>query len=164
LVDAGSPLIGSSRRCLPARRDAIGGPASANRDVWLADFAALDAELIVPLGCQGILTGFLACGRPRSGAFFRAGDVSFLHTFANQAALSLQNARTFHDLELLNADLERRVNERTRQLGESTEQLSASLDQLGNRVSHVAGEPGATSSPRRRWLPLGASPPASPTR
>ena len=131
-VDAGSALV----RVLaslppPLVRDAVRGPASTGREGWLADFAALDAELIVPLGCQGILTGFLACGRRRSGAFFSAGDVSFLRTFANQAALSLQNARTFHDLELLNADLERRVNERTQQLADSTTQLSASLDQLG---------------------------------
>jgi signal transduction histidine kinase len=131
-VDAGSPLIQALAALPPPLvRDAIGAPGSTDRDAWLADFTALDAELIVPLGCQGILTGFLACGRPRSGAFFRATDVSFLHTFANQAALSLQNARTFHDLELLNADLERRVKERTRQLADSTEQLSASLDQLG---------------------------------
>src|SRR5581483_7745640 len=94
------------------------------------EFDALEADLIVPLGCQGVLTGFLVCGRPRAGSFFNAGDVSFLHTFANQAALSLQNARTFHDLELLNVDLERRVEERTQQLADSLDQLGTAYSTL----------------------------------
>ena len=98
----------------------------------LAAFDALGAELIVPFGCQGALTGFLVCGRKRAGTFFTAGDVSFLRTFANQAALSLQNARTYHDLEVLNADLERRVDERTQQLATSNGQLGASLEQLSS--------------------------------
>lgn len=57
---------------------------------------------------------------------------AFLRTFANQAALSLQSARTYEDLEHLNADLERRVEERTRQLAASTERLSTSLAELGD--------------------------------
>jgi signal transduction histidine kinase len=105
------------------------GPADAAAAA-VADFDALGAELIVPLACQGALSGFLVCGRKRAGTFFTATDVSFLRTFANHAALSLQNARSFHDLHLLNADLERRVDERTQQLGASTERLAASLAQL----------------------------------
>jgi C4-dicarboxylate-specific signal transduction histidine kinase len=108
-------------------RDPLDGVADPCR----TEFDALAAELIVPLGCQGALIGFLVCGRPRSGAYFSVGDVSFLHTFANHAALSLQNARTFRDLALLNTDLERRVEERTEQLGRSTTQLSTSLAELG---------------------------------
>src|SRR5207302_6366786 len=41
-----------------------------------------------------------------------------------------QNARTFHDLWLLNSDLERRVNERTQQVATSKDRLAASLAQL----------------------------------
>jgi signal transduction histidine kinase len=98
-----------------------------------AIFAALDAcgaELIVPLACQGVLTGFLVCGPKRARTSFAASDASLLRTFANQAALSLQNARTYADLQHLNADLERRVTERTHQLGASKDRLSASLEQL----------------------------------
>jgi signal transduction histidine kinase len=112
-------------------RDSITGEA-ADRAAALGDFDALRAELIVPLECQGALTGFVVVGRKQAGTFFTADDVSFLRTFANQAALSLQNARTFHDLELLNADLERRVDDRTRQLAASKDRLAASLDQLGS--------------------------------
>ncbi len=96
----------------------------------LEDFDNLGAELIVPLTCQGDLIGFLVCGRKAAGTFFTATDVSFLRTFANHAALSLQNARTFHDLHLLNTDLERRVDERTRHLEAAYATLQSSQEQL----------------------------------
>ncbi len=111
-------------------RDMLPGEWSEDRAACLADFGALRADLIVPLGCRGTVIGFLVCGRKRAGTFFSASDVSFLRTFANHAALSLQNARTFKDLELLNADLERRVQERTQQWETSTERLASSLEQL----------------------------------
>jgi signal transduction histidine kinase len=125
------PLARLLSRLQPIVADAFAGETGARQAACRADFDALDAALIVPLGGQGAVTGFLVCGRNRGGTFFSSRDVSFLHAFANQAALSLQNARTFRDLEVLNADLERRVNERTGQLASSTEQLSASLEQLG---------------------------------
>jgi len=118
-------------RLRPVVADSFEGEMPPDHAACRADLDALEAALIVPLGCQGTMTGFLVCGRNRGGAFFSASDISFLQTFANQAAVSLQNARTFRDLQVLNVDLERRVNERTEQLGRSTEQLSASLEQLG---------------------------------
>src|SRR4029077_13535655 len=90
-----------------------------------ATCAALGAELLVPLVCQGAVSGVLVCGPKRAGTAFSVVDLTFLRTFANHAALALQNARSFHDLERLNADLEERVRQRT-------EQLDASLEQLGN--------------------------------
>ncbi|HJQ84767.1 MAG TPA: ATP-binding protein [Candidatus Binatia bacterium] len=115
----------------PLVRESLRPHGEPEHAAAMADFEALGGDLVVPLVCQGTLSGLLVCGRSQSGVFFSAGDVSFLHTFANQAALSLQNARTYHDLELLNRDLEERVNARTRELAESRDQLSDSLDQLG---------------------------------
>jgi len=112
-------------------RDTLAAQTADDGVEALAAFDALGADLIVPFACQGVLTGFLVCGRKRAGTFFTAGDVSFLRTFANQSAVSLQNARTYHDLEVLNSDLERRVDERTQQLASSNEQLGTSLEQLG---------------------------------
>jgi signal transduction histidine kinase len=117
-------LLGT--RAQPVVREILAGEHAACR----ADFDALGGDLVVALACQGRLTGFLVCGRRQNGAAFTAGDVSFLRTFANQAALSLQNARTFRDLELLNVDLERRVDERTEQLEESLEQLGTAYRTL----------------------------------
>jgi signal transduction histidine kinase len=125
------PLIRCLARLLPIGVDGFHGETADDHAACRADFDALRAALIVPLACQGMMIGFLVCGRNRGGGFFSARDISFLQTFANQAALSLQNARTFRDLQRLNIDLEKRVEERTQQLGRSTEQLSTSLEQLG---------------------------------
>lgn len=61
-----------------------------------------------------------------------AAVLALMRTFANQAALSLQSARRYEDLERLNADLERRVEERTRQLASSNARLSTSVAELGD--------------------------------
>ena len=111
-------------------REALPRQAAADRATTLAALDALGAQLVVPLACQGVLSGFIVCGRKCAGTSFAAGDASFLRTFANQAALSLQNARTFHDLWLLNSDLERRVNERTQQLATSLAQLESAYRTL----------------------------------
>ena len=111
-------------------REALPPQAIADRTATLVSLETLGAELIVPLACQGVLSGFIVCGPKRAGTSFAAGDASFLRTFANQAALSLQNARTFHDLWLLNSDLERRVNERTHQLAASLAQLESAYRTL----------------------------------
>ncbi|MFN8545245.1 MAG: ATP-binding protein [Candidatus Binatia bacterium] len=104
--------------------------AEAERAETVALFEALGAELLVPLACQGALVGFVVCGRKQAGTSFAAMDAAFLRTFANQAALSLQNARTFQDLCKLNQELEARVEERTHELAASKDRLSLSLGQL----------------------------------
>jgi signal transduction histidine kinase len=86
--------------------------------------ARLRAEVLVPLVFQGDVHAVLACGRKRSGADYNVVDVRFLGTFANQAALALVHARTFHALETLNAELEERVAERTTALDTSLASLA----------------------------------------
>ncbi len=111
-------------------RGALPAQPARDRVTTVALLEALGAELVVPLACQGTLTGFIACGRKLAGTSFAATDASFLRTFANQAALSLQNACTFRDLRVLNAELEARVTERTHELAASKDRLAASLAQL----------------------------------
>lgn len=111
-------------------RGALPSQPPEERAATVALLEALGAALVVPLTCQGALTGFIVCGRKRAGTPFAANDARVLRTFANQAALSLQNARTFRDLRVLNRDLEVRVNERTGQLAASKERLAASRTEL----------------------------------
>lgn len=94
------------------------------------DVDVLDAAVVVPLACQGVLIGLLSCGRKEAGTPYSVGDLSFLRAFANQAALSIQNARTFDDLRLLNRDLERRVAARTHEVAATNARLAGSLAQL----------------------------------
>jgi signal transduction histidine kinase len=107
----------------PVLRQSVAGIAQFDVDV-------LDASVVVPLACQGVLIGLLACGRKEAGTPCSAGDLAFLRAFANQAALSIQNARTFDDLRLLNRDLERRVATRTHEVATSLSQLEAAYATL----------------------------------
>jgi signal transduction histidine kinase len=94
--------------------------------------AALGAELAVPLELRGELVGVLAAGRKRSGLPYTAGDVAFLRALAHEAAIALENARSYEALVALNARLEERVRERTRQLEDANRELAEAYAELKN--------------------------------
>ena len=94
--------------------------------------AALGAELAVPLELRGELTGVLTAGRKRSGLLYSAGDVEFLRALAHEAAIALENARSYEALVALNARLEERVRERTKQLEDANRELAEAYAELKN--------------------------------
>lgn len=104
----------------------------------LADETAVTSVMGLPLEHEGNLIAVLiltSTGKTR----FSATDLSRGTIFGVQVANALQNARLFTELQTLNADLDRRVEERTRALNEEsnrvkillriTSELSASLDE-----------------------------------
>src|SRR3989454_6930841 len=94
--------------------------------------AALGAELAVPLELRGELAGVLTAGRKRSGLLYTAGDVEFLRALAHEAAIALENARSYEALVALNARLEERVRERTKQLEDANRELAEAYAELKN--------------------------------
>ncbi len=94
--------------------------------------AALGAELAVPLELRGELAGVLTAGRKRSGLLYSAGDVEFLRALAHEAAIALENARSYEALVALNARLEERVRERTKQLEDANRELAEAYAELKN--------------------------------
>src|SRR2546428_158407 len=94
--------------------------------------AALGAELAVPLELRGELAGVLTAGRKRSGLPYSAGDVEFLRALAHEAAIALENARSYEALVALNARLEERVRERTKQLEDANRELAEAYAELKN--------------------------------
>jgi signal transduction histidine kinase len=91
---------------------------------------ALGAEVAVPLSHHGELVGVLAVGPKRSGLFYTAGDAEFLRAMAHQAAIALENSRTYEELVELNASLERRVRERTEEVEASNRSLQGAMAEL----------------------------------
>jgi signal transduction histidine kinase len=87
-----------------------------SQEAAAAALAALGAEVAVPITIGDTLAGALTAGRKRSGRYYTARDVDFLSALAQQAAIALQNARSYEALVELNAHLERRVSERTADL------------------------------------------------
>src|SRR5437899_3663713 len=94
--------------------------------------AALGAALAVPLELRGQLVGVLSAGRKRSGLPYTAGDVEFLRALAHEAAIALENARSYEALVALNARLEERVRERTVQLEGANRELAEAYAELKN--------------------------------
>ncbi|HJQ74901.1 MAG TPA: GAF domain-containing protein, partial [Gaiellaceae bacterium] len=97
-----------------------------------AGLAALGAELALPLLLRDELIGVLLVGPKRSGLSYGADDVEFLRALANQAAIALENARSYEALVALNARLEERVRERTSQLEGANHELAEAYAELKN--------------------------------
>jgi signal transduction histidine kinase len=93
-------------------------------------FLRLGVQLVVPLLLKGELLGFFALGQKESGRFFSSEDRDFLHTLANQSALSIGNAFAYEEIHELNCSLEQKVEERTLALAQTNSELQNSFAQL----------------------------------
>jgi signal transduction histidine kinase len=93
-------------------------------------FLRLGVQLVVPLLLKGELLGFFALGQKESGHFFSSEDRDFLHTLANQSALSIGNALAYEEIHELNFSLEQKVAERTRELAHTNSELQDSFRRL----------------------------------
>jgi len=105
-------------------------PDSVTHDMVRASLMHLDAEIAVPLLLREELVGVLTAGPKRSRLFYTAGDAEFLRALAHQAAIALENARTYEALVELNARLEERVRERTAQLESANRELAEAYTEL----------------------------------
>jgi len=105
-------------------------PDAATHEAVRAALTTLGAEVALPLRLRGELVGILTAGAKRTGLFYTAGDAEFLRALAQQAAIALENARTYEALALLNARLEDRVHERTAQLEEANRELAQAYGEL----------------------------------
>ena len=74
--------------------------------------------LAVPILREGKPIGVVGCGR-RAGRPFTPIQITLLETFADQAAIALENVRLFHEIETRNRDL-----------GEALEQQTATAEVL----------------------------------
>ncbi|MEO2167980.1 MAG: GAF domain-containing protein, partial [bacterium] len=109
-------------RILPALR--VREPQGASA------LAALEARVVFPLMVRGESIGLLALGAKRSGREIPSVEVDLLRTLSHQAAIALQNARSYEDLETLNRDLDLKVQQRTSELAGAYDELKNAQAQL----------------------------------
>ncbi len=112
-------------------------PDPATHEAVRTGLAALEAEVAVPLQLRGALVGVVTVGAKRSGLFYTAGDAAFLHAISHQAAIALENARSYERVVELNARLEERVRERTAQLESANRDLAEAYAELKNAETQL---------------------------
>jgi len=129
-----------------------------HRDMILFLFDKLDASLIVPMISKARLIGMIVLGQKKSGELFVHEDLELLMTVANQSVTALENARAYEEIEKLNRELERKVEERTADLLRVLEEKErtqkqliqseslASIGQLVAGTAHELNNPLASSS------------------
>jgi serine phosphatase RsbU (regulator of sigma subunit) len=88
--------------------------------------------LCAPMRTSKGLLGLLYLDSTVKAQVFRQSHVDLLSVFATQAAVAIENALAFAQIEDLNKNLARRVEERTRELEETNRALVQSLDDLRN--------------------------------
>jgi len=93
-------------------------------------FRETAAEMVVPMVTKGRVIALVVLGPKLSGELFVDEDVELLATVANQGATALQNARLYGELQELNRELERKVEERTADLRRALEEKERTQEQL----------------------------------
>jgi len=84
----------------------------------------------IPLVHQTQLVGVLYLENDTSSGAFHAARVERLEFLAGHAAVSLQNARLYDELQAANGNLERRVYERTTELSKRNQDMRRVLDNV----------------------------------
>jgi PAS domain S-box-containing protein len=104
----------------------------------------LHSAMIVPLVARGRTLGAVTCVWAEPGRQYSTADLSLVEELARRAALAVDNARLFAaerqaraEAQRLNADLERRVLERTAQLQAANAKLERSREHLRRLSSHL---------------------------
>jgi len=96
---------------------------------YLANHANISV-LCVPIVRQSKVFGVLYLENSHLADAFQSDRVQTLNIIAAQAAISLENARMFRDLELMNNNLEELVKQRTKKLYETNEKLTDKNEEL----------------------------------
>jgi signal transduction histidine kinase len=141
-VAALQPLLEEWRgkECSLSSYDAVnGGVFIPFQDQTPTEPDSFDVQLFVPFLFKGKLLGGIALGEKNNGTFFSADDVTFLATLANQGALSIANALAYQEIQQLNADLEKKV-EQVREQEQEVERSHTQLRRLSARLLHLQEE------------------------
>ncbi len=129
--------------------------------VNIGDTPQTQSLIAVPMAYRDRVLGVLSV-QSYTGNMFSESHVNLLMTFASQAAIAIENARLFEELEHSRSELEQRVSARTRDLAEQKDELHALTESLRNtnrekeelllRLQRQTLEDGLTGLYNRRYL------------
>jgi signal transduction histidine kinase len=102
-LEVGSPLV---KRLARKPQHILGEESLVGRDEPPADqLLRHGMRLLVPMSFERRVVGVIALGAKQSGRFFSGVDLALLRTLANQGAVAVQNARSYHTLKRVNQEL-----------------------------------------------------------
>jgi signal transduction histidine kinase len=84
----------------------------------------------VPLKIRDQIIGVIYLDTTKSKHFFQDEDLSFLEAFSNLAAIAIENAKNYEELQGLNANLENLVEERSQELQNKHGELKKAYQEL----------------------------------
>ncbi len=93
------------------------------RWIWLPGTKKIRSWIGVPLLVKDQVVGLLSVSRLEHNPF-SADETEIVSSFANQAAIAMENARLYNELKEFSATLEERVRERTLELEQAREELA----------------------------------------
>ncbi|MBI3087176.1 MAG: PAS domain S-box protein, partial [candidate division NC10 bacterium] len=92
------------------------------------------AVIGVPLLYRDRLLGVLTSHATQSGSAFTPDHLALLTNFADQAAVAIENARLYQEIQQHAAELEERVRQRTRELDEASRHKSEFLANMSHEL------------------------------
>lgn len=98
----------------------------------------LDASVIIPCLVENNLLGFLALGEKASGRMYTQDDLNVLVTLANQAALAIENAQFYEEVQRTQEQLFQA--EKMATLGTMADGLSHQINNRFNALGLIAGD------------------------
>lgn len=90
----------------------------------------IKSVICVPLKCKDKMIGTIYLDTTKKEHFFKEEDLGFLEGFANLAAVAIENARSYQEVERLNTNLEHKVEERTNELAQKNSDLQQAYQEL----------------------------------
>jgi len=132
-IDREHPLVvylEGVKRPLSAALVERSGLSKHEKETIIHLIRAWRSSLVVPMYSKGKLVGILDLGQKKSGELFVHEDMELLSTLANQSATALDNAKMYNELEKLNQELERKVEERTADLRQALAEKERTQKQL----------------------------------
>jgi signal transduction histidine kinase len=90
----------------------------------------IKSVICVPLRARDRLIGAIYLDTVDSKHFFRKEDLFFVEAFANLAVIAIENAKSYEEVENLNANLEKTVEQRTQELKQKHKKLMNAYQEL----------------------------------
>ncbi|MCK5460220.1 GAF domain-containing sensor histidine kinase, partial [Candidatus Parcubacteria bacterium] len=108
------------------------------------DMDRIEAGLCLPLFSADNLIGIIVLGNKLSNDAYSKEDLEMLEIVANQASISIYNARLYKEVQDFNKNLQKKVNKQTKDIKDKTERLRKLLtmrSEFLNITSHQLRTP-----------------------